>query len=123
MRASPPPAPRMKLGSLSSGSYNRTAGMLVTKVTIHSTPVISASLRSDISAGRSDAEDPSGEDTDMPTPLGKQGRTACGRRGAGASRRAGPLDHLAGFRGEARADRTALVQRVQLRRDGAPRAA
>src|SRR3954467_10813641 len=83
MRASPPPARRMKLGSLSSGSYNRTAGMLVTKVTIHSTPVIRASLRSDISAGRSDAEDTSGEDADMPTPLATQGRTACGAVGGG----------------------------------------
>src|SRR4051794_369272 len=116
MRLSPPPAPRMKLGSLSRGSYRRTAGMLVMKVAIHSRPVMRASLRSDISAGRSDAEDAFGEDTDMPTPLGTQGWTPCGRRGARSSRRAGPLDRPAGFRGEAQADRTVLEQRVQLRR-------
>src|SRR5262245_1240223 len=39
--------------------------MLVTKVAIHSRPVIVASLRSGISAGRADADDPCVEDADM----------------------------------------------------------
>src|SRR4051812_11906638 len=106
MRLSPPPAPRMKFGLLSRGSYSRTAGMLVMKVAIHSRPVMRASLRRESSAGRSDAEDAFGADTDMPTPLGTQERTPCGRRGRGSSRGARPLDRPAGFRGEARADRT-----------------
>jgi hypothetical protein len=62
MRVSPPRAPIMKLGSLRSGSYSSTAGMLVTKVVIQATPVMVASLRGGISVGRADAEDRFGED-------------------------------------------------------------
>ena len=62
-------------------SYSSTAGMLVAKVTIHSTPVTRASLRSDISVGRPGAEDRSAEDTDMPTPLGRGCGPSQARRG------------------------------------------
>jgi len=41
----------MKFLLLSNGSYGSTAGMLVTKVMIHSTRGMRASLRSDISVG------------------------------------------------------------------------
>src|SRR3954447_9431653 len=71
MRASPPPAPRMKFSSLSSGWYSNSAGMLVMKVTIHSTPVMRASLRVRASHGGASAP-PServGEDMGIPAPL------------------------------------------------------
>src|SRR4051794_37343434 len=65
IRVSPPPAPRMKLESLSSGSYNSTAGMLVMKLRIHSRPVILPSSRG--------VANRFCDGTDMPPPLGAQG--------------------------------------------------
>src|SRR5919206_4955944 len=94
MRASPPPAPRMKSLSLSSGSYSNTAGMLVMNVAIHGKPVMVASLRGGISVERAAADDRFGKDTDMPTLLSDAG---CGplraRRGARSTPDRGPLDH------------------------------
>src|SRR3954451_12326732 len=75
MRASPPPAPRMKFSSCSSGWYSSSAGMLVMKVTIHSTPVIRASLRvagSDRGPGAPPSER-CDEDMGIPAPLWNEG--------------------------------------------------
>src|SRR3954451_605899 len=45
MRVSAPPAPRMKSGSLSRGSYNNTAGMLVMNVMITARGKVNAAER------------------------------------------------------------------------------
>src|SRR3954452_10860341 len=93
MRASPPPAPRMKFSSLSSGWYSNSAGMLVMKVTIHSTPVMRASLRVRASHGGASAP-PServGEDMGIPAPLcNERADPARGRQTREAAPEAGP---------------------------------
>src|ERR671938_308210 len=78
------PPPRMKSLLLSTWSYNNNAGMLVMNVAIHSRPVMRASLRAGISARRADADadDPFGDDTDMPTPIGRRDGPQRARRGA-----------------------------------------
>src|SRR3954447_25324418 len=93
MRASPPPAPRMKFSSLSSGWDSNSAGMLVMKVTIHSTPVMRASLRVRASHGGASAP-PServGEDMGIPAPLcNERADPARGRQTREAAPEAGP---------------------------------
>src|SRR5919202_3310051 len=94
------PPPRMKSLLLSTWSYNNAAGMLVTNVAIHNRPVMRASLRGGISARRADADDPFGDDMDMPTPLGRRVRTASGVRSERGRRRtagaAGPPRRVLG---------------------------
>src|SRR5919202_3196597 len=75
------PPPRMKSLSLSTWSYNNDAGMLVMNVAIQSRPVMRASLGAGISARRADADDPFGDDMDMPTPLGRRDGPRRARQG------------------------------------------
>src|SRR3954447_12293509 len=88
--------------------------MLVMKVMIHSTPVMVASLRGGICIGRTDAEDRFGEDTDIADSYSRAQVRTRPRRDGGKVNTAErePLDHPAGFWGEAPADHTALTERV-----------
>src|SRR5919202_4040844 len=103
------PPPRMKSLSLSTWSYNNDAGMLVMNVAIHNRPVMRASLRGGISARRADADDPFGDDMDMPTPLGRRDGPRRRDRGPGQRRGAGPLDRPARFS----ARRAPTIQRMR----------